>query len=138
MGAYLILYFVSLVLALVFFHISKKKDKKKYDNLAIFFMLLMVFFLVFALYTDDPIEELLTTIPVFWQFVLTSLGGAFTIWKVYLNPLKEKVYDIDKDVATIKVTISRVENELKNSFGRLESKIENINTANLAESEECV
>jgi len=89
-------------------------------------MVLMMFFLVFALYTDDPIEEIITTIPAFWQFIFTSLGGAFTIWKVYLNPLKEKVYEIDKEVATVKMTVGRVEAELKNSFDRLEKKIEQL------------
>ena len=90
-------------------------------------MLLMMFFLVFSLYTKDPIEEIITTIPAFWQFVLTSLGGAFTIWKVYLNPLKEKVYGIDKEVATVKVTLGRVEEELKDCFNNLENKLEQLN-----------
>ncbi len=86
----------------------------------------MVFFLVFALYTKDPIEEIITTIPAFWQFVLTSLGGAFTIWKVYLNPLKEKVYWIDKEVAMVKTTLSKVEGEQKESFSKLESRFDKL------------
>lgn len=126
MGAYLVLYFVCLALALIFFFISRKQKNKRYDHFSIFFMVLMMFFLVFALYTDDPIEEIITTIPAFWQFIFTSLGGAFTIWKVYLNPLKEKVYEIDKEVATVKMTVGRVEAELKNSFDRLEKKIEQL------------
>ena len=126
MGVYLLLYFVALVLALLFFFISRKKTEQIYEKGSVFFMLLMMFFFVFALYTKDPFEEIITTIPAFWQFVLTSLGGAFTIWKVYLNPLKEKVYDIDKEVATVKTTLSRVEGELKNSFEKLEQKLEHL------------
>src|SRR3989344_7619724 len=88
MGAYLVLYLVSLVLALLFYFFSRNKKYRDLEGWGIFFMVLMIFFLVFALATKDPIEEIITTIPAFWQFLLTSLGGAFTIWKVYLNPLK--------------------------------------------------
>lgn len=126
MGTYLILYFVSLALALSFYFLSKRMKKEKLDSIALFFMVLMIFFLVFALYTDDPIEELLTTIPAFWQFAFTSLGGAFTIWKLYLNPLKEKVYGMDKELGMVKTTLNRFEKESKDSFERLEKNFEKV------------
>lgn len=28
--------------------------------------------------------------------MITALGGSFTIWKVYLNPLKERVIVVEK------------------------------------------
>lgn len=124
MGAYLILYFVSLAFALAFYFTSKKKKNEIFGSLALFFMLLMIFFFIFALYTNDPIEELLTTIPTFWQFVLTSLGGAFTIWKVYLNPLKEKVYGMDKELGVVKTTLNRFEKEVRDSFEKLDKSLE--------------
>ena len=112
MGAYLVLYFICLVLTLLFFFLSKNNKRKKYDSLSVFFMILMMFFLVFALYTKDPIDELITTIPVFWQFVITSLGGAFAIWKVYLNPLKLKVFSLDREIGEIKTDCNSIKSDI--------------------------
>lgn len=126
MGAYMILYFVSLVLSLVFYFLFRKYKKKIYENLGIFFIPLMIFFLVFALYTKDPIEELLTAIPAFWQFVTVALGGAFAIWKVYLNPLKDKVYGLDRELGEVKTTVNRVEIEMRDGFNQLEKNIESL------------
>ena len=140
MGVYLGLYFGCLVLALALYSYSRRKDNRKIENLSGFFTVLMMFFLVFALYTDDPIESLLTTIPAFWQFVLTSLGGAFTLWQLYLNPLKEKVYAMDKDVSVLKTRIddfgvhfTELRSELKNThhnmnerFTKLDGMIEKL------------
>ena len=102
MGTYLVLYLVSLGLALLFYFVSRKRKYRNYEGLGIFFMVLMIFFLIFALATKDPIEEIITTIPAFWHFSLTSLGGAFTIWQVYLNPLKERVIATETNVASLK------------------------------------
>ncbi|MBI2146968.1 hypothetical protein HYU19_00645 [Candidatus Woesearchaeota archaeon] len=124
MGVYLVLYFISLGCALLFYYISKKKEKMY--GFSVFFMVLMIFFLVFALATDDPIDELVTTIPAFWQFVLTGLGGAFTIWKVYLNPLKTKVYGMDREIGEVKTSVGRMESEMKSAFQRLEKEIDNL------------
>ena len=110
MGIYLILYGLSLVLALGFFYMSKKDAR--FETFANFFVVLMLFFLAFALATKDPIEKLLTTIPAFWQFVLTALGGTFTIWQVYLNPLKIKVYSMDREIGEIKTSVTKVEKEV--------------------------
>ncbi len=112
MGIYLALYVVSLLLALVLYSISKKHGREKYANYATFFMVLMIFFLLFALFTDDPIEELLSTIPAFWQFLLTSLAGAFTIWRVYLNPLKSKVYEMDREIGEVKSDVSSIKSDV--------------------------
>ncbi len=101
MGIYLVLYLVSLVLALFSFFISRRRRFRFFESIAIFFMVLMIFFFTFALVTNDPIEEILTTIPAFWQFLLTALGGAFTIWKVYLNPLKERVIRLETNMASL-------------------------------------
>lgn len=123
MGAYLILYFTALILALGLSLLSKKNANNIYDKLSVFFMVVMVFFLVFALYTNDPIEELITTIPAFWQFVITALGGAFAIWKVYLNPLKQKVYEMNRELGEVKTTVIRIEGELKGELRRVESEL---------------
>lgn len=126
MGVYLVLYFVFLAIALVTFYIAKKSENEIFNNVAIISMLLMIFFLIFALFTNDPIEELLTTIPAFWQFMITASGGAFTIWKVYLNPLKNKVYSMDKELGGVKIIIDRVENELKNGLNRVEKNLDKL------------
>jgi len=125
-GVYLVLYFVFLAIALVTFYIAKKSENEIFNNVAIISMLLMIFFLIFALFTNDPIEELLTTIPAFWQFMITASGGAFTIWKVYLNPLKNKVYSMDKELGGVKIIIDRVENELKNGLNRVEKNLDKL------------
>lgn len=108
MGAYLVLYWIALISAIICYSLSKKKKSKTYENLSNFLVLLMIFFFVIALATDDPIEELLTTIPAFWQFTLTSLGGAFVIWRTYLNPLKKQVIECEKDIREINTNIGNI------------------------------
>ena len=90
MGIYLVLYSASLAASLAFYWLSKRQAEEIYESLSMFLCVLMLFFFVYAIATKDPIEDLVTTIPAFWQFLLTALGGAFTIWNVYLNPLKKK------------------------------------------------
>lgn len=101
MAAYLILFWVSFILAGISFLLSKASKKQGYENFSVFLTVLMVFFFILALATKDPIEGLLTTIPAFWQFVLTALGGTFAIWRFYLNPLKERVIRLERKVAVL-------------------------------------
>lgn len=108
MGAYLVLYFLSLILSLLFYYLSKKKKEKSFGDISSFFLVLMIFFFILALATGDPIERFLTTIPAFWQFMITALGGSFAIYKVYLNPLKQKVYSIDNEVGNVKTDITTI------------------------------
>ncbi len=109
MGLYLILYWVTFFITVIFYIIYRRKRKEIFSNLSMFFGILMMFFLLFALATKDPIDELVTTIPVFWQFMLTALTGAGAIWKLYLAPLKIKVYGIDREVGELKTSINKVE-----------------------------
>lgn len=120
MGIYLVLYFVSIIFALSFYYLAKNVEKKKSERLSDisnFSVLLMLFFLAFALATNDPIEKLLTTIPEFWQFLLTTICGAFTLWKVYLNPLKERVISLEIEMASLKSEVrtnfSAIQEDLK-------------------------
>lgn len=113
MGVYLILYASSLILSFIFYHIYKKTQKKRYEDVATFLIILMLFFLAFALATKDPVEKLLTTIPAFWQFMLTALGGAFAIWRMYLNPLKERVIGVEKNLASLTSEVHTGFNSMK-------------------------
>lgn len=112
MGIYLGLYLLSLALALASYFVGRKTGKRFLEDVAIFLTLLMMFFFIFALATKDPLERLLTSIPAFWQFLLTALGGAFTIWKVYLNPLKTKVYGMDREIGEIKTDVSFIKDDV--------------------------
>jgi len=101
MGVYFVLYFVALFVSIMFYYLSNSRRNRYYENLSTFSLILMVFFLLFALFTKDPIDEILTTIPAFWQFMIASLSGAFAIWKTYLNPLKERVIRVETNVASL-------------------------------------
>lgn len=119
MGIYLVLYVFSLVLSLSFYYLSKKEKNKLYSDVSTFFIVLMMFFFVLALATNDPIEQLLTTIPAFWQFVLTALGGSFAIYKVYLNPLKTKVYAIENELGNVKTDVTSIKESVNWIRGEL-------------------
>lgn len=131
MGIYLALYIVSLVIALALYYLSKKNEWL--GSLSGFFVILMLFFFAFALATHDPIEEFLTTIPAFWQFLLTALGGAFAIWRVYLNPLKTKVYTMDRELGEVKATVTRIAHDIE----RLEHNVERVVDVVLRKKKKC-
>ena len=116
MGLYLFLYIIALIVSLIFYYLFKHNKKEFFYNLSIFFILLMIFFFVLSLTTNDPIEEIITAIPAFWQFMITALSGSFAIYKVYLNPLKERVITTEKDISSIKTDIGNTKeniNEMK-------------------------
>jgi len=123
MGTYFILYFVSLAFTLVFYYKGKNRRSRLYDSLSTFFLLLMGFFFILTLFTKDPIEELLTAIPAFWQFMIASLGGAFTIWKTYLNPLKERVIKVEANVASLKAEVSTGFSSIKEDLNMIKEHL---------------
>ena len=123
MALYLVLFWVAFILALIFYLVSKQTKRGAYESFSVFLTVLMMFFFVLALATKDPVEELLTTIPAFWQFALTSLGGAFAIWNFYLNPLKEKVIKVEKKVAVMEEGMKSGFAAVKNDFASIKEDL---------------
>ncbi len=50
---------------------------------------------------------------IYLTVYIISLIGAFTIWRVYLNPLKTKVYTMDRELGEVKATVMRVERDVE-------------------------
>ena len=126
MGVYLVLYFVSLALALILYYGGRNRKNRLYDSLSTLFLVLMLFFLLFALSTKDPIEELLTTVPAFWQFMMASLVGAFAIWRTYLNPLKERVIRLEVHVASLNSKVDTGFSSIQKEFSSLKEEFSSL------------
>lgn len=74
-------------------------------------------FLIVAIATRDPIEIFGITLPMEMQWVGSLLSAAFALWQFYLKELKLKVYELDKDLASVKSGMnekfSGVESQMK-------------------------
>ncbi len=113
-AAYGILFLISLFL-------KNKKLRKFLDDYALLTFMVGASFLIMALITNDPVTVAGYTMPTELQWLGSLLVTGFGAWKFYLNPLKQKVYTMDREIGEIKMGIEKVE---KNVDKLLSNKIE--------------
>ena len=65
-----------------------------------------------AIITKDPVTIAGYTIPQEFQWFGSPLLTAFGVWKFYLNPLKLKVYTMDRELGEVKTALHRLESDV--------------------------
>lgn len=99
------------------FMILSKKYRKN-DFVGLLVMLQLMFF-VLAIATKDPILPTTWGIDPWWELTIEGITASFTVWKTYLNPLKNKVYSMDREIGGIKsdiITIKEDTSIIKNKL----------------------
>ncbi len=85
---------------------------------------LLIPLVIMAIITNDPISLFGIDIPTEVQWIASLLITLFGAWKIYLNPLKTKVYQMDREVGEVKTGLHSLESRMI----RLENNVEKILT----------
>ncbi len=101
-----------LVLAWLCYFILKNSDQEKAEKYSFLVLLLAVSFLVIAIATRDPIFAQ-WGVPVEFEWVVGVALALLGSWKIYLNPLKERLLVTEKDIVFLKTTVTYIKSEVE-------------------------
>ncbi len=82
------------------------------DSYGILFFIVLLSLIVIAIATNDPIIIAGMEIPVELQWLSSLLASGFGVWQFYLRPLKNKVYEIDRDVASLNSDVKSIKEDV--------------------------
>lgn len=124
MAWYLLLSWISLIFAVVFIGLKRlakdSKSKTILDSFTGFFIVFMVFLFMVAIAMKDPITDLISE-P--YQLLLSALAGSFAVWKYYLNPLKSRVTDVEKNVVSLSSKVDEGFSGIKSDLTLIKNKL---------------
>ncbi len=112
---YLTLFWIGL---LFFFaiHILTKIFKWKIepflDKYSLLYFIVLSAFAFIAIVTKDPISFGTIIVPTEIQWLITLIATGFGLWKYYLNPLKERVIKIEKEVFVTQADINSMKQDI--------------------------
>ena len=90
-----------------------KKIKAYLEDKGILFFIISSAFIVMALLTKDPLTIAGISIPTELQWLGSLLIIGFGVWRFYLNPLKGKVYSMDREVGEIKADVTNIKSDVR-------------------------
>ena len=129
MGLFMTMFLVSIVsiyITYLFFYHKYKGDRNKMDSINDKLFLVFIFsssLFVVAILTNDPLFQPIG-IPKDYEWLVGVAVMGFTTWRIYLNPLKDKVITIDKKVLTLEYDVSH----LKSDVAVLKSDVSSLRT----------
>lgn len=102
-------------LALYFGSVIFKSGRLKLflENNGALLVIVAAVLIIMAIITKDPVTILGVSIPSELQWLGSLLATAFGMWRFYLNPLKLKVYSMDREVGELKSNISNVKADVR-------------------------
>ncbi len=101
---FMILFWCVLATIMLLFTLDKMLKKEQFSDIISFLVVLQL--ILFFLATDDPILPLSWGVDPWWELAVEGTLAGFALWKAYLNPMKKKVYDLDREVGEIKATMT--------------------------------
>lgn len=109
---YLTIFWIALFLFIVV-HILTKIFKWKIEafleKYSILYFILLSAAAFIAIITNNPISFGTLIIPTEVQWLITLFTLCFGIWKYYLNPLKERVLTIEKEMSVTQKEVSSIQ-----------------------------
>lgn len=102
------------------FLIKNKIKKRKIDDTISLLSILQIFVIIMAIATKNPIFEMIG-LPKEYEWLGGILTAGFIVWVSYLNPLKNRVIEVEKDTREIKTEIKNI----KEDTGIIKDKIIN-------------
>ncbi len=85
---------------------------------------------VVAIASNDPVELAGVEIPIQLQWFGSLLVIGFTVWKAYLDPIKAKVYRLDRELGEVRATVRQLDkrmNGLETRTLAIEQRLESFN-----------
>src|SRR3989338_10474250 len=102
---FMVLFWVTFGLNFLLYVLAKRYHFFRSTNELVIIILILSFsFLVVAIITKDPIFSTFGVPPEFEWIVGLFITG-LTSWRLYFNPLKERVIKTEKEVSSIKTNI---------------------------------
>lgn len=113
---YLSLFWILFLVFIISFYLSRRLHRNRlnafFDTYGILLVIILGSLLVVAIVTNDPVSIAGLEIPVELQWLGSLIATGFGAWKFYLNPLKNKVQSIDREVGEVKSDVSFIKNDI--------------------------
>ena len=116
----MLFFWISIGLSL-FFSVKGKNDS------AIIMTILSFSFIVVAIVTKDPVFTSFG-VPAEYEWILGLFLFGFSSWKLYFNPLKERVIKNEKSIVEIKVDVRTMREDISDIKNELFGVKEKINS----------
>jgi len=118
---FMIVWWIVIVVMLVLYFVMYSSDnritKHRLNSLVGFLAFFQLLVLIVTLATKDPIFEAIG-LPKEYEWLAGLVISGFSLWQFYLNPLKERVVETEKEVGVIKNDITHI----KGTTDKLEQK----------------
>lgn len=121
---FMILFWCSIIVLAILFYLDKIKKREIFSDLMNFLVVFQLILFFLAIATDDPLLPSSWDIDPWWELTIEGCLAAFAVWKAYLNPLKKKVYEMDREVGEIKATMAAQYQSLNMRIDALNSRID--------------
>ncbi|MBI5072869.1 hypothetical protein HZA99_03555 [Candidatus Woesearchaeota archaeon] len=117
---YMLLFWMIILLLIMFVVLNKiTRWRGNFSGVIDFLVVFQALLLILALLTHDPLFTSLGVEP-WWELTVGVLAGGFALWKAYFDPLKKKVYSLDREMGEVKSDIS----SMKIDIASIKNKIE--------------
>lgn len=107
---YMLIFWILLVITLIGYFIFKKLHLREEWLLAP--VTLSWAFLIVAIVQKDPIFSSFG-VPAEFEWVVGIFITSLTSWKLYFDPLKQRVINTEKDVTSIKTEVSSIKEDTR-------------------------
>lgn len=87
--------------------------KKMLEDFGMPFFIVLLTFAIIAIVTNDPISIFGITVPMELQWLASLFVALFGSWQFYLRPLKNKVYEVDREVGEVRSKIDSIDADVK-------------------------
>lgn len=123
---YMLLFWMIILLLIMFLALNKiTRWRGKLSGVIDFLVVFQALLLIAALLTHDPLFTSFGVDP-WWELSIELIAGGFAFWKAYLDPLKKKVYSLDREIGEVKTGILFMKSDLsliKERFPKFEADI---------------
>ncbi len=110
--------FWGLFILFIILYISSKWNRSlanTLDEIGTLFFMVLGSLVILAIATKDPVAVAGIEIPMELQWLGSLFVTGFGTWYYYLNPLKKKVYRMDRELGEVKTGIDSLKESLKNN-----------------------
>ncbi len=101
---FMILFWIVIMLLILLAFINKVWNNR-FSGLFGFLVVFQAVLFFLALVTNDPVLPASWGIDPWWEWTFEGLVAAFAVWKAYLDPLKRKVYSLDREMGEVRTEI---------------------------------
>lgn len=117
--------FLLMIILVIMQHFSKEKSAKNILNsVSIALMILAFSFLIIAVATKDPLFKGFG-VPQEYEWVVGFFLVGLSSWKLYFNPLKERVINVEKKISSLDSGVKTGFSSIKEDLTLIKNKLIN-------------